>query len=120
MTARQRGRIGERLVCRYITNSLGMKVVEQNFTVRGGEIDIIAKDGDTLSFIEVKTRKANPLVSGEEAISPDKRAHIIKAASVYLNRLNEAPKCRFDVAVVTVSGADARVVYYKGAFDASR
>lgn len=114
------GNIGENAVCLYLKNK-GCEIVKRNFTVRGGEIDIIAAKDKRLFFIEVKTRMKNPLVSGEKAITQRKKEHIIKTARMYLNTLDYIPICRFDVAVVTLDGGRAtEIKYYPNAFDASR
>ena len=114
------GNIGENAVCLYLKNK-GCEIVKRNFTVRGGEIDIIATKDKRLFFVEVKTRMKNPLVSGEKAITQRKKEHIIKTARMYLSTLDYIPICRFDVAVVTLDdGRVTEIKYYPNAFDASR
>lgn len=120
MTSREIGDIGENAVCEFMTKN-GYEILERNFTIRGGEIDIIARKNDIIAFVEVKSRKSNSLVSGEEAITKSKKAHIIKTAETYFNKLSNPCNCRFDVAVVEI--ADNRVIklkYYVSAFDASK
>lgn len=114
------GKIGEDFVCRYLEKK-GLKIEKRNFTVRGGEIDIIASLHDKLFFVEVKTREPNPLVCGEAAITRTKKDRIIKTASVYLRGQGREYQCRFDVAVVTFDGKKITdFVYYDNAFDASK
>jgi putative endonuclease len=62
----------------------GMKVVARNMRTPVGEIDIIARRGDTLIFIEVKTRKSNAFGTPQEAVGPRKQRQIIRAAQWYL------------------------------------
>lgn len=119
MKSREIGNIGEQAVCDYLMKS-GYEILKRNFTVKGGEIDIIAGKNDTVCFVEVKTRKHSALTSGEEAITLAKRKHIIYAAERYLCTLSSLPKCRFDVAVVDMKdNAVMKVKYYVSAFDNS-
>ncbi len=114
------GGIGENAVCRFLENN-GYEILDRNYTIRGGEIDIIAKKGDVIAFVEVKSRRRNALSSGEESITPSKRKHIIKTAECYFSRLAEPCSCRFDVAVVELDGGRAAgLKYYVSAFDASK
>ncbi len=74
------------------------KIIEKNFTVRGGEIDIIASDKGTLVFVEVKMRKTKEYGAPAEYVSLYKRKKLIYAASCYLEMLGRnVPQCRFDV-----------------------
>lgn len=119
MKSREIGNIGEQAVCDYICKN-GYEIMKRNFTVKGGEIDIIAKKNDTVCFIEVKTRKHSALASGEYALTVAKRRHIIYAAERFLNTLSDVPKCRFDVAVVEMKNEKViKLKYYVNAFDNS-
>lgn len=80
---RKTGSIGEEIACEFITK-LGYKIVERNYHFGHGEIDIIAKDGETLVFIEVKYRKNLEFGPPELAITKGKQKQIIKTASAYL------------------------------------
>lgn len=62
MTSKEMGNIGEAAVCKYLIKK-GYKIIERNFSYRGGEIDIIAQDKSTIVFIEVKARKRDCMVS---------------------------------------------------------
>ena len=89
------------------------KILEQNFQNRYGEIDIIAKDGDILVFVEVKYRASNgdPL----EAVHPAKQKKISRVAFGYYNSMAEKGlSCRFDV--IAVYGNE-RIVHIENAFD---
>lgn len=120
MKSREIGDIGEQTVCDYLQKS-GYEIIKRNFTVRGGEIDIIAKKNGTVCFVEVKTRKLRALSSGEEALTASKRKHIIYAAKRFLLTLPSVPKCRFDVAVVEMKNEKViKLKYYVNAFDTSR
>ena len=84
----------------------GFVILARNYRTRGGEVDLICRDGGVLVFVEVKARQAGSLARPDEAVTPAKRRKIIKAASAYLSEggLWDQP-CRFDVvAVVRLSG----------------
>lgn len=119
MKSREIGNIGEQAVCNYLAKN-GYEILKRNFTVKGGEIDIIAKKNDTICFVEVKTRKLSALSSGEEALTETKRKHIIYAAKRFLSTLSVLPMCRFDVAVVEMKNEKViKLKYYVNAFDTS-
>lgn len=113
------GYAGETAVCKFLRKN-GYEILKRNYTVRGGEIDIIAKKNDCVAFVEVKTRKLDALQSGEEAVTKSKQKRIIKTAKRYFSLLDEPCNGRFDVAVVEMSGEEIKKIkYYVSAFDAS-
>jgi putative endonuclease len=75
----------------------GYKILEQNYKTRIGEIDIIAMDGETLVFVEVKTRESLNYGRPFESVTVYKRKKISNVAMLYLKRLKSVPPCRFDV-----------------------
>ena len=115
------GNKGESVVCDFLVRH-GYEIVKRNFTIRGGEIDIIALKGDVMAFVEVKTRKPNPLVEGEEAITYKKKQAIIRTADAYIEKYGGDEKYyRLDVAIVTMDNTGVKKIkYYAGAFDASK
>lgn len=97
------GSRGEREAARYLKRQ-GLRVLARNVRAGGGELDLIAREGQTLVFVEVKTRrKGDPA----EAVTPAKQAILTRAALAFLRRrrLLEVP-CRFDV--VAIVWEDAR------------
>lgn len=121
-SSRSIGDIGEAAVCGFLRRN-GYETVKRNFTVRGGEIDIIARKNDTLAFVEVKTRSEGSLQEAELAVNEYKRQHIIRTAEMYIgkNPWAEQYNCRFDVAAVTLENGRVKSLrYYAGAFDASK
>ena len=88
------GKMGERKACEYLETK-GYEILEVNFHSRFGEIDIIAKDGETVVFAEVKTRKNDQFGTPAEFVTPAKMKKIIKTAYFYLGDM----ECdmRFDV-----------------------
>lgn len=94
------GRQGEQLAADYLA-AKGYRIVLRNFRYRRNEIDIIALNGRTLCFIEVKTRGSLEKGHPVESVTPQKQKEIIKAAKAYLLRLeNREPDCRFDVIAI--------------------
>ena len=115
---------GENLAARYLRNR-GFRILTRNFRCPLGEIDIVARDGRTLVFCEVKTRTyeeggADGLTP-EDQVNPAKRHQITKAARYYLSRYGTVqPPARFDVvAVVWPSNADPQIRHTPHAFEAS-
>lgn len=117
---REIGDVGEEATANFLLKN-GYEILKRNYTVRGGEVDIIAKKNDVIAFVEVKTRGKNPIVTGENAITKSKKQLIIKTAERFLLTLNEPCNCRFDVAVVEAKEMKVvRLKYYVSAFDASK
>lgn len=73
----------------------GLRIVERNFRVRGGEIDIVCRDGATTVFVEVRLRTRGDFGGAAASITPAKQARLILAARHWLARHGESP-CRFD------------------------
>ena len=117
---REIGNAGENAVCGFLEKN-GYTVLARNYTVRGGEIDIIAEKNGIIAFVEVKLRKEGAPVTGEEAVNAAKRRHIILAAERYMAEHGEGRSGRFDVASVEqLRNGRLRMKYYVAAFDASR
>jgi len=98
MDYRQKGDYGENIVLGYL-NSKGYKLLAQNYKKAGGEIDIIAKDGGYIVFIEVKYRRGRKFGSGfDNVFGSGQHRRIIKAAKAYLlEKGSWEADCRFDV-----------------------
>lgn len=86
MLNKQTGDHGEDLACKYL-QKLGYKILERNYRIRGGEIDIVAKDKDTLVFVEVKTRYSHEYGLPAESITPWKVKHLLKTARFYVQKI---------------------------------
>ncbi len=113
------GNRGEEAVSRYL-EGLGAEILERNYRITGGEIDIIARLRSELLFVEVKTRKALKSVTGYESVSKRKQELLIRTAVQYCEKNETELQPRFDVAVVCM--ADGRVLdieYLENAFDMS-
>lgn len=103
----------EETACRYLTEN-GLEILKRNFRVRQGEIDIVARDGKTLVFVEVKYRKDAAAGLPQEAVSVRKQKQISKVAVFYLSfaGLSIDTPCRFDV--VAICGEE--ISWIKNAF----
>ena len=98
------GKKGEDLACRLLIN-LGMEIIHRNYRGPHGEIDIIARDGSILCFVEVKTRRHSARSRPADAITDKKKTRIIRTANRYLRQLgNPCVAYRFDVVEVVFSG----------------
>ena len=100
----ERGARGEKLACRFLRQH-GYKILYRNFRGRsGGEIDIVCRDGDTLTFVEVKTRRDDDFGRPFDAITQDQRKRISRGALAWL-RLLDNPDIlfRFDVVEVIMN-----------------
>lgn len=100
MTNKLTGDYGEELACNYLKNN-GYKILKRNYRIRGGEIDIVAKDGDYLVFVEVKTRYTHEYGMPEESITPWKIKALLKTALFYIQKINWGDKgYRLDLVTV--------------------
>lgn len=99
---RQTGAFYEEKACLYLKKN-GLKILERNFRIRQGEIDIVAWDRGTLVFVEVKFRKDASKGLPEEAVDRKKQKQISRVALFYLSfrHLPLTPPCRFDVVAIS-------------------
>ena len=110
---------GENVAARALRNK-GYKIIVRNFRCTLGEIDIVARDGRTLVFVEVKTRTYNE-PTPEEQVNTFKRHQLSKAAKFYLSRYGiPQPPARFDVvAIIWPDGHDPQIRHTPDAFEAT-
>lgn len=111
------GRAGEELAVRHLEKKR-YTIVERGFRMLRGEIDIIARDGPTLVFLEVKTRRGLGFGPPEASVTASKRRQIRRIAQAYLARRGSAAElCRFDViAIVVGEDGSFRLEHVKDAF----
>lgn len=81
------GNHGENIACQYL-KSRGYRILERNYRIRGGEIDIVAMDGETLVFIEVKTRYSHDYGLPKESMTPWKVRALLKTARFYVYKID--------------------------------
>ncbi len=113
MSTKDLGRAGEELAAQYLTQ-MGAEILERNYTIRGGEIDLIAEMDGILHFVEVKTRSTVAFGRGAEAVTRTKQRLISRTALYYLKQHHALDRvCRFDV--IEICPPDIR--YIPRAFD---
>ena len=110
---REKGSVQERKAAQFLINN-GLTILEMNFSIRMGEIDIICKDNDTYVFAEVKYRKDNSHGYPYEAVTYRKQKTICRVATVYkkMKKLPDNGSYRFDV--ISILGDE--ITWYKNAF----
>jgi putative endonuclease len=109
---RSKGRVGEEIAADFLKRT-GYEILEQNYFFNHGEIDIIAKEGNTLVFVEVKSRRSTAFGEPEESVTPKKQELLRRTAEGYVQQKNIGEiDCRFDVvSVMTKDGkADCKVL----------
>lgn len=113
------GKLGEDLAVGELERR-GYAVLARRFRTRYGEIDIIARDGGTLVFVEVKARESAEFGTAAEAVTRWKQRRLVRMAGYYLSGLlGEPPACRFDVVAIMLDGGQPAIEVYQHAFDAS-
>lgn len=114
---RKVGNAGEDAVVAFLEKQ-GFTICARNFTVFGGEVDIIARQGEIVAFIEVKSRSTT-YFNLSEVVVPAKQKKIIKAARAYIYRHRLAEEeliFRFDVALLALKGNSWDITYIPNAF----
>lgn len=108
----RRGAASEDRAAAYLLE-LGYTIITRNYYAPGSEIDIVAMDGDTLVFIEVKNRKKGAWASPEEGVSLDKQRRLWDAAGYYVSE-NLGKECEMRFDVIAIEGESLR--HHKDAF----
>ncbi len=110
---------GERLAARYLRR-LGYKILARRYRTAMGEIDLIARDGACIVFVEVKTRRSDVAGQPHEAVDAYKQAQLTRLALAFLKRFRLLEKpARFDVVSIVWEGAGAepQIVHFRNAFE---
>lgn len=114
--AKELGRQGEALAAAYL-EQCGYVIVARNYRSRQGELDLVAEDGGTIAFVEVKTRRDGAAVGPFEAVTKAKQRQMARVALDYLARHGQEERpARFDVVAVTFAGNAPRIELMKNAF----
>lgn len=106
---RKKGALAEQLAAEYLEKN-GYTIIKRNYTIRGGELDIVACERDFAVFVEVKSRKNKRFGAAGEAVGKAKISHMVACAERFLFENRESPfvsgkRIRFDVVeVYTQSG----------------
>jgi putative endonuclease len=117
---RQRcGRDGESRAAAYLA-SCGLRIIARNVRSAAGEIDLVALDGETLVFCEVRTRRSHEQGGALESVTPAKQRQVVRVAEHFLARhprLATLP-LRFDVVAIDVASGDVEIAHVRDAFQA--
>jgi len=118
LNSRQKfGEKSESIAVSYLKKQ-GYKIIEQNYRTKLGEIDIIAREKDTIAFIEVKSRKSKNFGSPKWAVTPKKQRKISMVALWYLKTTMQSNvKARFDVVSIISSQDNPSIEIVKNAFE---
>ena len=92
----------------------GMKILARNYRCRLGEIDLVARDGPTTVFVEVRRRRSSAFGGAAASITASKRRKLVRAARHYMSRLGDVPPCRFDA--LLIEGEPPRIEWLRNAF----
>ncbi len=118
MNKRETGAYYENLACEYLVEN-GARILNRNFRNKKGEIDIIAKDGKYLAFVEVKYRSGDRYGAAEEAVGFSKQKVICRVSDFYMKRFGIGPDrpVRYDVVAIEVDETSAiHIRWHKNAF----
>jgi putative endonuclease len=108
------GNVGEKIAEKYLLKK-GAKILARNYTIRGGEIDLIAEIGETIVFVEVKLRRSEKYGSVYESITPSKQRFLCRAAKTYLQQNGLTERfARFDAVLILPDGT---IDHIERAFD---
>jgi putative endonuclease len=116
LSTTQKGARGEEAAVSYL-ESKGWIVLARNFRTRVGEIDIIARHGDIVAFVEVKSWHSVPREDLARSVGPRKRARIARAARLYLSRRPELADAHLRFDLVFLGGEENGIVHIAGAFN---
>jgi|UniRef100_A0A7C5YUL2 putative endonuclease len=111
MEVRGIGGCGEQ-IARHTLLKKGYKILKANYRTPYGEIDVIARKGNLIVFVEVKTRRSERFGLGEESITLMKKKHIIKAAQYWILENYIPPQIRFDIIIVHQNNLGSFKVYH--------
>jgi putative endonuclease len=109
----RRGEAAEALAAAFLERK-GLAIVARNYRCRLGEIDVVAREGDTTVFVEVRRRASAAFGGAAASITAAKRARLVRAARHYLSRLKTMPPCRFDA--LLIEGDPPRIEWIRDAF----
>lgn len=109
------GKQGEALAAAYLKD-LGYEIVATNWRYSHYEIDLIAKDGNQVVVVEVKSRTSDKFANPEESVDKNKRGKLIKAAEAYIFNNNYLGELRFDIISIIFYGKKPKIYHIKDAF----
>lgn len=114
-TRREIGQWGEQMAADYLAGK-GYRIIERNWCCAGGELDIIAAEGERLVFVEVRTRRGGRFGSAAESVTPAKQNRLIELAQTYLQEKTETPPAwRIDVVAIQLGPGRTRLNHIENA-----
>ncbi len=119
LSRRERGALGEKIALDFLVER-DFTILERNFRCREGEIDIIARQGDCLVFVEVRARSSSNMGTPEESITPAKGQRLVALAQTYLQTHEDLPdQWRIDVVAIDMDrqGKPSRVELIENAIN---
>jgi len=108
-----RGKAAEQLAAAFLKRA-GLRIILTNYRCRFGEIDIIAGDGPTTVFVEVRRRRSARFGGAGASITAAKQARLLRSAHHYLSGATVTPACRFDA--ILIDGDPPRLQWLRNAF----
>jgi putative endonuclease len=108
-----RGEAAENLAAAFLQRA-GLTLIERNYRCRFGEIDVIAREGATLVFVEVRMRSSERFGGAAASITGVKQQKLLRTARHYLAGIARAPQCRFDA--MLINGNTHEIEWLKNAF----
>jgi putative endonuclease len=113
-----RGRAAEALAAAFL-EGLGARVIARNHAIKRGEVDLVCEDGQTVVFVEVRSRSSEAQGGPEETVDRRKRRRVVAAATDWATRNGALERAiRFDVVAVTFGEGEPRLEHFPAAFDA--
>ena len=116
LSTTQKGERGENAAASYLESN-GWSVLARNYRARVGEIDIIARRGDTVAFVEVKSWQSVPREDLSRSVGPRKRARIARAARLFLSRRPDLADAHMRFDVVFLGGEEHGIEHIEGEFN---
>jgi putative endonuclease len=113
----QLGKNGESIAARHLEQH-GYRILTRNYRSPAGEIDLVARQGETIVFVEVKTRRSQRFGHPKTAVTPAKQRKISMAALYYLKSKNQLQaRSRFDVVTILPKGDSSQIELIQNAFE---
>jgi putative endonuclease len=109
----KRGVEAEAIAAAFLEHN-GLKILARNYRCRLGEIDLVAREGDTTVFVEVRSRRSSAFGGAAASITAAKRQRLLKAARHYISRQRALPQCRFDA--LLIQGEPPHIEWLRNAF----
>ena len=114
LTSRKKlGNEAEQQACKHL-QAHGLKLLDKNFSIKAGEVDLIMRDNETLVFVEVRYRKNTDFGGAAASVTPKKQQRIIKASLAYQQKHAPQSSMRFDV--VAIEGDNRELDWIQNAF----